>query len=96
MRLLADHRDIAGIAHAVGYESPSHFSRDYKHRFGASPLHDAERFHAAATSGLPTPAEWPETPDRLRDAGLTAVSAGAGRVDESAPHRAFPQVKGAS
>ncbi|SDU78003.1 AraC family transcriptional regulator [Jiangella alkaliphila] len=46
VRLLADHRDVAGIAHAVGYESPSQFSRDYKRRFGAAPLHDALRLNA--------------------------------------------------
>ena len=85
VRLLADHHDIAGIAHAVGYESPSHFSRDYKRRFGASPLHDAERFHAAATSGLPTPQSrnGPMTLDRSPDAGLATVRAGDDRVDEA-------------
>ncbi|PZF80301.1 AraC family transcriptional regulator [Jiangella anatolica] len=50
VRVLADHGDIAGIAHAVGYESPSQFSRDYKRRFGASPRHDAQRFHATAVT----------------------------------------------
>ncbi len=41
IRLVADHRDVAGVAHAVGYESPSQFSRDYRRRFGASPVEDA-------------------------------------------------------
>lgn len=41
IRLMADHRDVAGVAHGVGYESPSQFSRDYRRRFGASPLEDA-------------------------------------------------------
>jgi len=41
VRLLSDHRDIAGVAYAVGYESPSQFSRDYKRLFGAAPQHDA-------------------------------------------------------
>jgi len=47
VRLLADHRDVAGVAHAVGYESPSQFSRDYRRRFGASPVQDVARLHAA-------------------------------------------------
>jgi AraC-like DNA-binding protein len=41
VRLVADHRDVAGVAHAVGYESPSQFSRDYRRLFGASPVEDA-------------------------------------------------------
>jgi AraC-like DNA-binding protein len=41
VRLMADHRDVAGVAYAVGYESPSQFSRDYRRRFGASPVQDA-------------------------------------------------------
>ncbi len=41
IRLMADHRDVAGVAHGVGYESPSQFSRDYRRRFGASPREDA-------------------------------------------------------
>jgi AraC-like DNA-binding protein len=40
VRLLADRRDIAGVAFAVGYESPSQFSRDYRRQFGASPRED--------------------------------------------------------
>ncbi|RWZ51138.1 AraC family transcriptional regulator [Labedella phragmitis] len=40
VRLLADPRDVAGAAHAVGYESASQFSREYRRRFGASPLQD--------------------------------------------------------
>jgi AraC-like DNA-binding protein len=43
VRLLADRSDVAGVAYAVGYESPSQFSRDYKRQFGASP-----REHASA------------------------------------------------
>ncbi|AYG04352.1 AraC family transcriptional regulator [Gryllotalpicola protaetiae] len=42
VRLLAGGGDVAGVAYAVGYESPSQFSRDYKRQFGATP-----REHAA-------------------------------------------------
>ena len=43
MRLLADPRDVAGVAYAVGYESPSQFSREYRRLFGAPPLRDVAR-----------------------------------------------------
>lgn len=36
-RLLADPGDIAGVGHAVGYGSPSQFSREYRRLFGAPP-----------------------------------------------------------
>ena len=43
IRLLADPGDVAGAAYAVGYESPSQFSREYRRRFGAPPSRDAVR-----------------------------------------------------
>lgn len=43
VRLITDPRDVAGAAHAVGYESPSQFSREYRRRFGAPPSRDALR-----------------------------------------------------
>ena len=39
-RLLADPRDVAGVGHAVGYDSPSQFSREYRRMFGAPPSRD--------------------------------------------------------
>jgi AraC-like DNA-binding protein len=50
MRLLADPRDVAGVAYAVGYESPSQFSREYRRQFGAPPGQDAARLRAAGTA----------------------------------------------
>ncbi|WP_072390505.1 AraC family transcriptional regulator [Hyphomicrobium sp. CS1GBMeth3] len=35
--------DAATAGHAVGYDSPSQFSREYRRMFGAPPLRDAER-----------------------------------------------------
>jgi AraC-like DNA-binding protein len=46
VRLLADPRDVAGAAYAVGYESTSQFSREYRRRFGASPSEDAAQLRA--------------------------------------------------
>jgi AraC-like DNA-binding protein len=43
LRLLANPADIAGTAFAVGYESPSQFSREYRRQFGAPPSLDVAR-----------------------------------------------------
>jgi AraC-like DNA-binding protein len=40
-RLLADPGDIAGTGHAVGYGSPSQFSREYRRMFGVPPSRHA-------------------------------------------------------
>jgi AraC-like DNA-binding protein len=40
-RLLADPGDVAGAGHAVGYSSPSQFSREYSRQFGAPPSRHA-------------------------------------------------------
>ncbi|PTY04902.1 AraC family transcriptional regulator CmrA [Opitutaceae bacterium EW11] len=40
-RLLADDVDAATVAFAVGYESPSQFSREYRRMFGQPPARDA-------------------------------------------------------
>jgi AraC-like DNA-binding protein len=48
LRLVLDPGDVAGAAHAVGYESPSQFSREYRRQFGAPPVADAGRLRAAA------------------------------------------------
>ncbi|MCC0093342.1 AraC family transcriptional regulator [Streptomyces flavotricini] len=44
--LLATHpRDVTGVGHRVGYDSPSQFSREYRRQFGAPPSEDAARLH---------------------------------------------------
>jgi AraC-like DNA-binding protein len=40
-RLLAQPGDITGVAFAVGYDSPSQFSREYRRMFGEPPSRDA-------------------------------------------------------
>lgn len=42
-RLLAAPDDIAGVGHAVGYDSPSQFNREYRRMFGVPPGQDAVR-----------------------------------------------------
>lgn len=37
--LLEKGQSVSGAAYAVGYESPTHFSRDYSRKFGCSPRH---------------------------------------------------------
>jgi AraC-like DNA-binding protein len=46
--LLADDLDAATAGYRVGYNSASHFSRDYKRLFGAPPVQDVERLREAA------------------------------------------------
>ena len=45
--LLGQPASAAAVAFAVGYESPSQFSREYARLFGAPPLTDARRIAAA-------------------------------------------------
>jgi AraC-like DNA-binding protein len=46
-RLLARAADVATVGHAVGYDSPSQFSREYKRAFGSPPGQDARLLRAA-------------------------------------------------
>lgn len=50
VRLIASPGDVAGAAYAVGYESPSQFSREYRRQFGAPPSEDAERMRVGAAA----------------------------------------------
>jgi transcriptional regulator GlxA family with amidase domain len=45
--MLTQAADAAMAGHAVGYESPSQFSREYRRLFGAPPLRDIERLRAS-------------------------------------------------
>jgi AraC-like DNA-binding protein len=47
-RLLAESGDVAGVGFAVGYDSPSQFSREYRRMFGRPPGRDALGLRAAA------------------------------------------------
>ncbi len=48
MELLAAPHDVSAIGYAVGYDSPSQFSREYRRMFGAPPGQDAIRLQSAA------------------------------------------------
>jgi AraC-like DNA-binding protein len=48
--LLFETNDVGSIAHVVGYESASQFSREYARLFGMPPGRDAARFRVAATT----------------------------------------------
>ncbi|MCC7436199.1 MAG: AraC family transcriptional regulator [Methanoregulaceae archaeon] len=41
--LLSEDMNIATAGYKVGYDDPSHFSRDYKKLFGTSPVRDVEK-----------------------------------------------------
>jgi AraC-like DNA-binding protein len=47
-RLLAEPSDVTGVGYAVGYDSPSQFSREYRRMFGVPPSHDARALRDAA------------------------------------------------
>ncbi len=52
--LLATHPDdVTGVGHAVGYDSPSQFSREYRRHFGAPPSQDATRLRRTALTPAP-------------------------------------------
>ncbi|MER7841373.1 helix-turn-helix domain-containing protein [Streptomyces sp. NPDC096040] len=47
LRLMSSTEDVADIGHAVGYDSASQFSREYRRRFGRPPGADAARLRTA-------------------------------------------------
>lgn len=49
--LLTEQGDVASIAHRVGYQSPSQFSREYSRQFGAPPLRDATHLRRVMETG---------------------------------------------
>jgi AraC-like DNA-binding protein len=50
--LLVAHPDnVAGAGYAVGYDSPSQFSREYRRQFGTPPSQDAARLRKTAAPG---------------------------------------------
>jgi AraC-like DNA-binding protein len=53
LALVSGGRDVAEVAHAVGYDSASQFSREYRRLFGTPPGRDAQRIRAA--DGVPVP-----------------------------------------
>lgn len=44
--LLSDVGDVTGVAHLVGYDSPTQFNREYRRMFGAPPGQDAKRLRS--------------------------------------------------
>ncbi|MBO1327517.1 AraC family transcriptional regulator [Acetobacter suratthaniensis] len=49
-RMVSEHIDAAEAAFAVGYESPSQFSREYRRMFGRPPAQDAQYVREAQES----------------------------------------------
>lgn len=47
------HHTVAAAAYAVGYESPTHFSRDYTPKFGVPPSRHARTAPAPPRHALP-------------------------------------------
>jgi AraC-like DNA-binding protein len=53
LALVSGGRDVAEVAHAVGYDSASQFSREYRRVFGVPPARDAHRIRAARSVPVP-------------------------------------------
>ena len=57
LMLLGEGLDVAGAGYAVGYDSPSQFSREYRREFGAPPGQDAAQLRTQRSlegiAGLP-------------------------------------------
>lgn len=45
VRLMSSEDNIASVGFAVGYESPSQFSREYRREFGVSPKGNSQSYH---------------------------------------------------
>ena len=57
-RLLVEPGDVAGAGFAVGYDSPSQFSREYRRMFGVPPSRDVVVLREAASPpSIPAPAK---------------------------------------
>jgi AraC-like DNA-binding protein len=50
--MLGEDLDAASAGYRVGYGDASHFTREYKRRFGAPPVRDVERLREAATESV--------------------------------------------
>ncbi|RYG45926.1 AraC family transcriptional regulator [bacterium] len=48
--MLGEDFDASSAGYRVGYEDPSHFSRDYKRYFGESPMRDVEKLRSMAAA----------------------------------------------
>ncbi|MFD7793125.1 AraC family transcriptional regulator N-terminal domain-containing protein [Streptomyces sp. NPDC059759] len=51
LRLMSSTDDVAGVGFAVGYDSASQFSREYRRQFGSPPGQDAARLRGQAANG---------------------------------------------
>jgi AraC-like DNA-binding protein len=50
--MLGENLDVASAGYKVGYDDPSHFSRDYRSYFGESPRRDVEKLRSTAAAKL--------------------------------------------
>jgi AraC-like DNA-binding protein len=55
--LVAEATDVSGVGHAVGYDSASQFSREYRRQFGTPPGRDALRLRSSGP--MPRPQSLP-------------------------------------
>lgn len=48
-RMLLENHEVSAVGYAIGYESASHFNRDYRRQFGAPPGRDMAAIRALVT-----------------------------------------------
>jgi methylphosphotriester-DNA--protein-cysteine methyltransferase len=66
---LASPGDVAGVGYAVGYDSPSQFSREYRRLFGAPPGWDTARLQETSLSASPVYNLFSDATGRTADDG---------------------------
>jgi AraC-like DNA-binding protein len=78
-RLFAEPGDVAGVGFAVGYDSPSQFSREYRRMFGLPPSRDALALRKAAVlPSIQAPAGPYEARPEARPRRVSSPSAAGG------------------
>jgi NAD(P)-dependent dehydrogenase (short-subunit alcohol dehydrogenase family) len=68
-KLLAIPGDVAAVGYAVGYDSPSQFSREYRRLFGAPPGWDTARLQETSLSASPVYNLFSDATGRTADDG---------------------------
>ncbi len=75
--MLGEALDAAEASFRVGYESPSHFSREYRRLFGAPPRRDIEALRGGQTTRVEPSEGMTPSASNMRGSPLTGSASGA-------------------